>query len=136
MGLLDRFRKKPKSKPTVQVESVRLKTELGILCGDDEETYKALADTMLLTPDKVETSMEEAAEKAKKAEREKDIVGAVMWYKVAGGLAIYEGNVKKVVKYFNEYQKLTGKECLILKDPEKVVAKAREYYDKYLKSKA
>ena len=134
MGLLDRFRKK--RKPTAQVETAkpRPKTELEMVCGDDEETYKALADTMFLTPQKIEISMGEAAKKAKKAQKEGDVVGAATWYKVAGGLAIYEGNLEKVVEYFTEYEKLapSGK-CLLLKDPEKAVAKAREYYEKYLK---
>lgn len=137
MGLLDWFRKKPK--PTTQVESAkpRQKTELEMLCGDDEETYKALADTMFLAPQKVETTMDEAADKARKAQKEGDVVGAAIWYKIAGGLAIYEGNVKKVVEYFSEYEKLVpGKKCLLLKDPEKAVAKAREYYEKYLKTQS
>jgi hypothetical protein len=137
VGLLDRFRKK--SKPTTQVESAkpRQKTELEMLCGDDEETYKALADTMFLTPQRIETTMDGAAEKARKARKGGDIVSAATWYKIAGGLAIYEGNVKKVVEYFSEYEKLVpGKKCLLLEDPEKAVAKAREYYEKYLKTQS
>jgi hypothetical protein len=55
-----------------------------------------------------------------------------MWYEVAGGLAIYEGNVKKVVEYYTEAQRILGREYPILKNPEKAVVLAQEYYKKYL----
>jgi hypothetical protein len=130
LGLLDRFRKKKK----VDIEIKKTITELEQLCGDDKETYEALHHTMFLDPRKVGTSMKEAAENAKKSEKEKDFVKARTWYEIAGGLAIYEGNVKKVVEFFSEIKKISpDMEYPILKNPEKAVAKAQEYYKKYLK---
>ena len=78
--------------------------------------------------------MEEAEEKAKDFEKSGDAIRARMWYQTAGGLAIYEGNVKKVVNFFSECQKISPNTSYsILKNPEKAVAKAQEYYKKYLK---
>jgi hypothetical protein len=57
-----------------------------------------------------------------------------MWYEVAGGLAIYEGNVKKVIEYYEAAERVAGKEYPILKNAEKAVAKAQEYYKKYLQA--
>lgn len=135
MGLLDIFkRKKGEEIKTTTTEAVQM-TDLEKLCGDDKETYEALFNVMLLDPRKVGVSMEEAAENAKKFEKEKDVTRARVWYQVAGGLAIYEGNVKKVVEYFSRCEKLFPEvKFPILKIPEKAVAKAQEYYKKFLQS--
>lgn len=122
------FRRKEKK---TKVEPVK-KTELEELCGDDKETYDALFSIMFLDPRKIPTSMKQAAENGKKSEKEKDFVNARMWYEVAGGLAMYEGNVKKVIEYYGDAERVTGRKYLILKNPEKAVAKAQEYYKKYL----
>jgi len=132
MGILDRFRKKKKGgKPA---EEAKKPTELEMLCGDDKETYEALFNTMLLDPRKIGTSMKEAAEKAKDLEKSGDLIRVRTQYQIAGGLAIYEGNVKKVVKFFSEIEKISpDTKYPILKNPEKAIAKAQEYYQKYLK---
>jgi hypothetical protein len=112
-------------------EEVKI-SELEEIC-EDKEIYEMLFDTMFLDPRKIGTSMQEAYENAKKFEEAKDFTKAALWYKVAGGLAVYEGNVKKVKEYFGRYEKLSGRILPILKDPEKAVKKAQEYYQKYLK---
>jgi hypothetical protein len=133
LGLLDRFRRKKKEK--INIETKKTITELEQLCGDDRETYEALYHTMFLDPTKTGVSMKEAAENAKKSEKEKDLVKARTWYEIAGSLAIYEGNVKKVVEFFSECEKLSpNTKYPILKNPEKAVEKAQEYYKKYLKA--
>ena len=137
MGLLDRFRKK--KKVDVVVEAKKTITELEQLCGDDKETYEALHHTMFLDPRKVGTSMKEAATNAKEYEKGEDFIKARLWYEIAGGLAIYEGNVIKVIEYFGELQKILREklsqsgEYPILKIPEKAVAKAQEFYAMHLK---
>jgi len=134
MGLLDLFRRKKKEEKIATAETRQI-TELEKLCGDDKETYEALFNVMFLDPRKVGVSMEEAAENAKKFEKEKDFIRARVWYQIAGGLAIYEGNVKKVVEYFSKCEKLSPNTSYpILKNPEKAVAKAQEYYKKFLQS--
>ncbi|MEM3536356.1 MAG: hypothetical protein QXF44_01120 [Candidatus Bathyarchaeia archaeon] len=135
MGLLDIFRRKKKGEAKTTNVEVKQMTELEKFCGDDKETYEALFNVMFLDPRKVGVSMEEAAENAKKFEKEKDFIRAKLWYQIAGGLAIYEGNVKKVVEYFSKCEKLApGASYPILKNPEKAVAKAQEYYKKFLQS--
>jgi len=134
MGILDRFRKKKKGgKPA---EEAKKPTELEMLCGDDKEVYEALFNTMFLDPRKIGTSMKEAEGKAKESEKSGDLIKARMNYQIAGALAIYEGNVKKVVEFFSECQKISPNTSYsILKNPEKAIAKAQEYYKKYLKEK-
>ena len=131
MGLLDKLKRKKETQ--IEVKSEEVKSNLKELCGSDKETYEALFDTMFLDPRKTGVSMEEAAEKAKKFEKDKDLLNARVWYEIAGAMAIYEGNVKKVKEYFGKCEKLLpNKKYKILENPEKAVAKAQEYYKKYL----
>lgn len=131
--ILSKLRKKKKEEEKTEIEPTKKITELEELCGDNKETYEALHHTMFLDPRKIGTSMKEAAEKAKESEKSGDLVRARMNYEIAGGLAIYEGNVKKVVEFFSECEKLSPDiKYPILKNPEKAVDKAQEYYKKYL----
>ena len=107
-------------------------SELEQICGN-KEVYESLTHTMFLDPRKIELPMKEAAEKAKRFEEEKNHGRARMWYDIAGGLAIYEGNAKRVVEFFSESQRISGREYPILKTAEKAVTAAQEYYKKYLK---
>jgi hypothetical protein len=125
-----RKEQKKTSAPTVhKAEKI---SELEQLAGNDKMAYEALAQVMFLDPRKIETSMKQAIDNAKKAEKDGDIAKTGMWYEVAGGLAIYEGNVKKVVEYYGEAHRVIGREYKILGSPEKAVALAQEYYKKYL----
>ena len=134
MGLLDRFKRKKKEQK-IQVKSEKSVTELKQICGGDQETYEALSNAMFLDPRKIDVSMSTAAEGAKKLEKGKDLVRARMWYEIAGGLAIYEGDAEKVIEYFGRCEKISPEiKYPILKNPKKAVAKAQEYYKKYLKA--
>ncbi|MGD8545763.1 MAG: hypothetical protein PVH12_06260 [Candidatus Bathyarchaeota archaeon] len=130
-SFFDRFREKKVEKAKVQVEEM---TDLEKICIDDKEAYKALRETMFLDPGNMVVSMKSAEKKAKDFEKEGNKLKARIWYRAAGGLAIYEGDVKKVVKYFSKFAELSpDSNCSILKIPERAVSKAQEYYRKYLK---
>lgn len=138
MGFLDRLRGK-KAEEKVEEEQPRkevkeVTTSLESICSEDTEAYEALYKTMLLDPRKVETSMKDAEEKAKDFEKQGDTLKAKIWYELAGGLAIYEGDVKKVKKYFSKCAELSpNTPYAILKIPERAVAKAQQFYKDYLK---
>lgn len=136
MGFLDRFGKKEKKeKPLKGVESTKSATDLEQLCEGDKDTYEALTNTMLLDPTRIDVSMKDAARNASDFEKAKDYVRAKLWYEIAGGLAIYEGDAAKVKKFFGKCAKFSPEtKYLILENPEKAVAKAREYYKKHLKA--
>jgi len=131
MGILDKLRRK---KVKEKAEIKKSLSNLELICVDDPEVYEALRETMFLYPHRIEYSIEEAAKRAEEYEKLKDTVNAVFWYRLAGGLAIYHGDVKKVRKYFGKLAKLRPDLNLkILKVPDKAVKKAKEYYEKYLK---
>jgi hypothetical protein len=124
---------KEKEKSKASAVTATNLTTLEQVCGSDKETYQALS-YMFLDPRKVDVSTKQAVDNAKKAEKEKDITSARMWYEVAGGLAIYEGDTKKVVEYYGGAERVTGEKYLIVNNPDKAVAKAQEYYKQYLHS--
>ena len=130
MGILDKLLRRKKTEEKSPEETT---TELEKFLANDKETYEALRRTMLLDPKKVEVSMKEAVEKAKELEKLGDALRARVWYEVAGGLAIYERDIKKVKEYFSKCAKLSPNvEYPILKNTEGAVQKAQEYYKKYL----
>ena len=136
MGLLDKFRKKKTKEHTLtkQTKGVEEATDLEKICADDKESYEALRVSMFLDPRKLDVPMKDSVEKAKSFEKQGKRVEARIWYEVAGGLAIYEGDVEKVKKYFSKCKELSLNSAYpILEIPEKAVSKAQEYYGKYLK---
>ena len=132
MGILGWLRRKEKRRVNVEEkkssEAERAEPDLKEICKDDPEAYEALYDTMLLSPELAGKSSDDAASEAEKQEEKGDIIGAAAKYRIAGGLAIYEGDIEKVKRYFSKYAELTGRSMKILEIPERAVEKAREYY--------
>ena len=135
MGILEKiFRRGERTKKSPAIETTVLQyDELERICSDSPDVYEALKKFMFLNPTKINVSLKDAVLKAKELEKAKDKLRAAVWYRIAGGLAIYEGDVAKVKEYFGKYCKLTGKDVKIVEVAEKVVRKAQEYYTKYLK---
>ncbi|UCH31990.1 MAG: hypothetical protein JSV05_00935 [Candidatus Bathyarchaeota archaeon] len=129
-GLFKRKKKEEKIEKQVEIE----KTSLENICGDDSEVCQALWHTMFLEPQKIDVTLEEAIKKATEFEKQKQTRKARIWYHVAGGLALWKGDVTKVKQYFGKCEKLAPEMDygLIMKIPEKAVAKAQEYYKKFL----
>jgi len=109
-------------------------TELEEICGEDKEVYAALFETMYLDPRKVRYTIDQAVERAKEFEKQKNAHRARVFYDIAGGLAIYEGNVNKVKLFFGKSAKLNPDYPYpILNVTDRAVAKAKEFYEKHLK---
>jgi len=130
--LLDE-KKKSQEKPEQQeVKEATEPTELEEFFRGEPEVYEALKDLIFLDPRKVKISINDAEDKAKELKKAKDDLRAAGWYRIAGSLAIYEGNVHKVKDYFSKYAKLTGKNPKILENPELSVKRAQDYYKAFL----
>lgn len=108
MGLLEKLGLRKKEDEQISAKREEVISELEELCRNDKGVYEALFDTMFLDPRKTGVSMEEAADKAKTFEKNKDLLNARVWYEIAGAMAIYEGNVKKVKEYFGKCEKLSS----------------------------
>lgn len=133
MGLLDRFRKKKEEVKII--ESPKEETEFDRFFSKDPDVYDALKDFMFLDPRKIDIDLKEAEKRAGEFDKAGDKIRARVWYKIAGQLAIYEGNISKVKKLFKKYQELNPNVKLkILEIPDKAVKMAQEYYSRFLGS--
>ena len=115
MGITKRLSRKK------EIEEKPKLTELEQICLNDSEVYEALKDTMFLNPLRIDVSFDDAVSNARKFEKEKNYLKAALWYKIAGGLAIYKGDINKVRECFGKYAKLTGKKLKILEVTEEAV---------------
>lgn len=126
-------RRKKENTSAVVTHSAKLQSELEEICGNDKDTYQSLVHTMFLDPRKIDVTIKDAVENAKKYEKSNNPSRARIWYDIAGGISIYEGNPKKVIEYYSEAARLSGLEYPIVKNAEKAVAKAQEFYKRHLK---
>ncbi|MGQ9565122.1 MAG: hypothetical protein ACUVT5_01055 [Candidatus Bathyarchaeales archaeon] len=109
-------------------------TLLEDLCGEEKDVYEALKETMYLDPRKIRMTIDDAERKAKEFEKERNFHKARIYYDIAGGLAIYEGNAAKVKLFFSKSAKLNPDYPYpIINMPERAIAKAKEFYEKHLK---
>lgn len=79
--------------------------------------------------------MKDAAKKAAKYEKQKDSELARMWYHIAGGLALWKGDINGVKEYFDKCAELAPEMNYnsVVEIADRAVEKAGEYYNKYLK---
>ena len=131
LGWRGRFGRKQEK---ARVDTVGRIDELRQVCGTDDATFEALYQVMFLDPRKIQMTMSEAADTAERLEKENNLGRARVWYDIAGGLAIYEGNAEKVSEFFGEAEKISGIKYPIVREAEKAVTKAQEYYKNYLKA--
>jgi hypothetical protein len=129
------FGKKEKAKKTeVQTQESLLER----LCQGDEQLYNVMTRTLLLDAEKTKShgDIDARASRAEEYERNKDNVRAAVEYQTAGELALYEGKVALVQKFFKKAMEAdpTNLRSEIFKffakkeSAEKAVAVAREYY--------
>ena len=110
-------------------------TELEQFLEDEKETCEALLNTMFLDLGQIEVSMKNASEKAKKFEKARDSLRAKIWHKIAVGLAIYEGDVKKGYKNISANVKnCCQKQNIPLWKFRKSRSQGSEYYRKNLEA--
>ncbi|MGB9134508.1 MAG: hypothetical protein WCC63_02830 [Candidatus Bathyarchaeia archaeon] len=130
-----RFRgEKKETVEKTRQEKVAL-TDLERTCDGDKEVCEALWHTMFYDPRKIGTSLDDAAKKASDFEKKGDSQQARMWYHVAGGLALWKGDVAKVNQYFGKCAAMAPDMDykMITKIPERAVEKAQQFYKEHLK---
>lgn len=123
MGPLGFFRRKKKveGREKETTESTE-KSLLQELCKDDTELFSVLNHTVLLNPSRLsEEGIDTYIEKAQEFEKKKDFLRARIHYQVAGEIALYEGKLTQVQKFFKKCAELES-------DPE--YKKIFDYYSK------
>jgi hypothetical protein len=78
-----------------------------ITAGDDE-MYRSLSRLLFLDPKKILTSLEDAVSQATAFDSTGNRTRAEVWYRIAGGIALYRGDQDGVRKFFEKASSIAG----------------------------
>jgi hypothetical protein len=144
MGPLGFFRRKKEveKKEAEKTTQSTGKSLLEELCGGDADLLSALSYTVLLDPSRLHAEgIDSYIERAQEFEKKKDFLRARINYQAAGEIALYEGKLAQVQKFFRkcaelesspEYKKIFAyfsKKA----NAEKALKVAQEYYNRTVK---
>jgi hypothetical protein len=100
-------KKKPEEGPNASPEPVVL-SRLQELTGSDAEMYQAMSRLLFLDPKKIMNTLEEAVNQATTFESNGSNTRAEVWYRIAGGIALYQGDAEAVRKFFEKASSVAG----------------------------
>ena len=126
------FGKKPQTPANPNPEPVGL-NRLQEITGNDEEMYRAMSRLFFLDPKRITMSLEDTVAQASSFEASGNKTRAEVWYRIAGGISLYRGDVDGVRKFFEkassfaadakpEYKTIAGRAS-------EAVSIARKFYD-------
>lgn len=125
---------KQKDPPGTSSESLA-STRLRELSGGDADLYGALSRLMFLDPKKITMPLDAVLEEAQDYEKQGNKLRAEVGYRIAGGIALYRGDVDGVNKYFAKAASFAGDSHpeyqVILKRSSEAVGVARKYYEEF-----
>lgn len=125
-------KKKPNATPAGNPEPT-VASRLQEITGADGELYQAMSRLLFLDPKKITTSLESAVSQASEFESGGNRLRAEVWYRVAGGISLYRGDVEGVRKFFEKAASIAGDSRpeykTIAKRAEEAVSVARKYYE-------
>ncbi len=130
VGLLGK--KKNEDASNIAPEPIVL-SRLQELTGSDAEMYQSMSRLLFLDPKKVTTSLEEAVAQASAFEASGNKTRAEVWYRIAGGIALYKGDAEAVHKFFGKAFDVAGDSRPEYKTAatrsQDAVALAKKYYE-------
>ena len=97
----------PAENPTENHEPMVLSKLQEITVGDDE-MYRSLSRLLFLDPKKIITSLEDAVSQATGFDSTGNRTRAEVWYRIAGGIALYRGDQDGVRKFFEKASSIAG----------------------------
>jgi hypothetical protein len=83
-------------------------SKLQELTGSDAEMYQSLSRLLFVDPKKITTSLEEAVSQASTFDSSGNKTRAEVWYRIAGGIALYQGDAEGVRKFFEKAYLIAG----------------------------
>ena len=92
-----------------------------------------MSKLLFMDPKRITIPIEEAVSQASKFESMGDRSRAEVWYRIAGGIALYRGDLEGVRKFFQKASTFAGDSRMEYKTitarPEDAVNIARKYYE-------
>jgi hypothetical protein len=140
------FKRKPKEEKVEEKKEEKPRADfLREACGDDERLYSALLMSRLLDPQRVLTAaggvtktLKDYVKEGKEHEKKGDNIRARVMYRVAGGLALYEGDLEQVKRNFKKCAELYNDQTymVIVENPKKAINIVRQTYKRESKLKS
>jgi hypothetical protein len=125
-------KKTPQTQANANPEPVIL-TRLQEITGNDGEMYRTMSRLLFMDPKKITTSLEEAVTQATAFEAAGSKTRAEVWYRIAGGIALYRGDVDGVRKFFEKAASISGNSkpeyATVASRSQEAVSIARKYYE-------
>jgi hypothetical protein len=100
-------KKKPQTQEVTNPEPAVL-SRLEEITSNDEEMYRSMSRLLFMDPKKITTSSEEAVSQATNFEATGNKIRAEIWYRIAGGIALYKGDTEAVRKFFEKAASISG----------------------------
>jgi len=97
----------PAENPTENQEPMVL-SKLQEITAADDEMYQSLSRLLFLDPKKIITSLEDAVSQAAAFDSTGNRTRAEVWYRIAGGIALYRGDPEGVRKFFEKASSIAG----------------------------
>src|SRR5919108_6082710 len=104
LGVFGKKKAQAQSNPSEPVVLNRLQE----IVGTDAEMYQSMSRLLFLDPKKITTSLEEVVSKASSFESAGNRLRAELWYRIAGGIALYRGDTENVRKFFEKAAQYSG----------------------------
>lgn len=108
-------------------------TRLQEIVGGDGELYQVMSRLLFLDPKKITTPLESAVSQAAAFESSGNKIRAEVWYRIAGGISLYRGDVEGVRKFFEKASSIAGDSRpeyrTILKRAAEAVSIAKKFYE-------
>ena len=125
-------KKKSQTQETMNPEPAVL-SRLQELTGIDLEMYQSMSRLLFMDPKKITTSSEEAVSQAASFEATGDKIRAEIWYRIAGGIALYKGDAEAVRKFFEKATSISGvskpEYKTVASRAQEAVSIAQKYYE-------
>ncbi len=83
-------------------------SKLQEITGSDTDMYQSLSRLLFLDPKKITTSLEDAVSQANSFDSTGNKTRAEVWYRIAGGIALYRGDADGVRKFFEKASSIAG----------------------------
>ena len=110
-----------------------LLSKLQEITANDAEMYQSLSRLLFLDPKKITTSLEDALSQASTFDSMGNKTRAEVWYRIAGGIALYRGDAESVRKFFEKASSIAGDSRpeyrTIAKRAQDAVNLARKFYE-------
>ena len=108
-------------------------SKLQEITAGDADMYQSLSRLLFLDPKKITTSLEDAISQATTFDSMGSKTRAEVWYRIAGGIALYRGDAESVRKFFEKASSIAGDRRpeyrTIASRSQDAVNLARKYYE-------